>query len=118
MREFPEYEYLEFMIGCTISNVILQPYTIDFTFDDNTFLTVEVFLEHIDENGCSQLLDIQKGYGPISLHKIVNCEIVRIERDPLLLTIYFKNDHVLKIISVPGPLESGHFNRHGEVAIF
>ena len=118
MKEFPSEEDLAFLNGLTVSNAILQPYSIDFSFDDGTYLTVEHVLEHIHDNGRRDSFDIQEGYGPLDLHKIVNHRIVGFEREPLRLTLRFDNGHSLRITSILGFYESGHFNRRGECWIF
>lgn len=61
---------------------------------------------------------IQNGYGATAIHKIVNKKIVKIARLPFILEFYLEDNLILKVRSIPGALESGHFLRHGELAIF
>ncbi len=118
MNEFPSEKDLAFLNGLVVCNVILHPYSIDFTFDDGTFLVVEHELEHIHDNGRCDRFDIQKGFGPVDLHKVVNRQIVGYEREPLQLTVRFDNGHSLRIISILGPYESGHFTRRDGLWLF
>ena len=118
MKAFPETGELKFLLGLTVRNAILQPYSIDFTFDDGTFLIVEEGLEHVYEDGRSYWLNPQEEYGPVDLHRIVNRQIVSLEREPFMLTLTFDNGHMMRIISTPGIYESGHFSRQGDVVVF
>jgi hypothetical protein len=118
MKEFPAYDALKFLVGRKVSNIIFQPFSIDIGFDDNSFLVVEHLLEHFDDNGSGQILYIKKGFGPVRLHKIVGREVAEVDRQPFSLAIRFANGHLLKVISIPGPLESGHISREGDVLAF
>jgi hypothetical protein len=99
-------------------HIVFQPYSVDITFDDNSVLVVEHSLEHISRGGDCLRLDIQHGFGPTNLHQLVGRKIARIDRDPFLLAIAFEDGQALKVLSKPGPLESGHLFRGGDVSVF
>lgn len=118
MNEFPPYEALEFFIGLRVSNVIFQPYSVDFTFDDGTRLVCEHNVEHCDTAGRRQVLDIQKGFDTVALHNVVDRRIVRIVRDAFSLCFTFDDGQKVKISSLPGEFESGHIWHAGELQVF
>lgn len=118
MKEFPDQTTLRFLIGIRVANVVFQPYSIDVRFDDGTLLVTEHLIEHVDQNGRSRKLDIQKGFEATELHKIVDRQVVSIIRAPFSLTLHFDNGHALTVISLPGPLESGHIWRGEDLFVF
>jgi len=118
VKQFPDAEALRFLLGVGVSNITFQPFSIDILFDEGTILVVEHSLEYADETGRVQTLDIQKGFGPTALHRIVGGVISAVSREPFLLTIDFSNGRRLKIKSVPGGLESGHISSQGEIWVF
>jgi hypothetical protein len=118
MQPFPDRNELQFLIGLRISNVILQPYSIDFTFEDNSFLVVEHCLVHKFSEADFDTFDIQNGYISNRLHSVVSKKIVGIKAETWALSLCLKDGQVLQIVSNPGPLESGHFSRHGKVLVF
>jgi hypothetical protein len=118
MKEFPDQETLGFLVGLRVANVVLQPYSIDIRFDDQTILVVEHLIEHVDENGNSQRMDIQEGFGTTALHKIVDKQVVSIVRVPFSLALHFDNEHTITVVSRPGPLESGHIWRDQDLFVF
>jgi hypothetical protein len=118
MREFPDRKELSFLIGLSVSGVVFRRFTLDVMFDDNTVLQAEYMLEHVDERGECEHLDIQAGFGAVSLHKVVEATVTSIEREPLLLSLVFDNGHTLRIASELGPYESGNFSRGADVIVF
>lgn len=119
MQEFPAEDVLGFLIALEVANVIFQPYSIDIGFTDGTYLVCEHKIEYVGEDGASHQIDIQKRrLGPVCLHEFVGRHIEGIVRDSFLLTLRFNGDWMLKIYSIPGPLESGHFSHAGEVIVF
>jgi hypothetical protein len=118
MKEFPEESELQFFVGLRVGNIIFQPYSIDVTFDDNTYLVAEGILEHVDQNGVIERLEPKKGFGATTLHRIVDKLVILIVRKPWSLEFRFENGHSLAVISIPGPIESGHISHAGDMFVF
>jgi hypothetical protein len=118
MKEFPDQSDLEFFVGCSVSNVILQPYSIDFQFDDASILVAEHLVEHLDVDQTLQQLDPQKGYESNKLNKIVNRLVTSVVRQPFSLTLHFDNGHAITITSRRGRFESGYIRSGKEHFIF
>ncbi len=118
MREFPTEDTLQFLVGLTVSQVVLQPYSVDINFVDFTSLVIEHRLQFIDACGNKEFLEIQEGINLTRLHKIVRSSITAIAREPYCLSLTFDNKHTLSIFSEDGYLESGHINRSGDVIVF
>jgi hypothetical protein len=89
MKEVPPLDQLNFLIGLHVSNVIFQPFSIDIGFDGGTFLVCEHELEHYGPDGVSGRINIQNGFGAVALHKIVGCQVAKIERASFSFELYF-----------------------------
>jgi len=118
MQEFPGTTELQFPLGLRVSGLIFQPFSMEVIFDAGTSLVSEHSLEYEPANGEPEILDIQKGLDKTSIHKIVDHQIVCFERTPFSLSLLFDDGQKLRVISVPGPLESGHFSRGKTLLIF
>jgi hypothetical protein len=118
MKEFPEQALLQFLVGRTVGNVVFQPYSIDFTLDDNSYLVVEHLLEYVGQHGAVERLNPQEGFGATALHRIVSRVVTSVVREPFSLTLHFDNGHSLKVHSIPGRYESGHISGNGDYFVF
>lgn len=118
MHEFPPESKLGFFVGLPLSNVTLQPFTIDFWFEGNVLMSVEHVLEHIDGAGTKQEIDIQAGYGAISLHKLIGRKVTSFRRQPLCLSLKFEDDQVLNVFSDLSAYEAGNIHHQGRIFIF
>jgi hypothetical protein len=118
MKEFPHESELQFFVGLRVGNVIFQPYSIDITFDDHTYLVTESILEHVDPNGVIEKLEPKKGFGATTLHMIVDKLVVLVIGKAWSLQLRLENGHSLTVFSVPGPVESGHISHAGDMFVF
>ena len=118
MKEFPEQALLQFLVGRTVGNVVFQPYSIDFSLDDNSYLVVEHLLEYVGQHGAVERLNPQEGFGATALHRIVSRVVTSVVREPFSLTLHFDNGHSLKVHSIPGRYESGHISGNGDYFVF
>ncbi|WP_119391363.1 hypothetical protein [Taklimakanibacter lacteus] len=118
MNEFPSAIDVQFLKGLRVSCLIFQPYAVEITFDDGSSLVSEHLIEYSPVAGEVQVLDIQKGFDHVSIHRIVDRRIADIRREPFDLSLHFEDGQTLKVISKPGPLESGHLSHGGVTIVF
>jgi hypothetical protein len=118
MKEFPEQAELQFLVGRSVSNVIFQPYSIDITFDDNSYIVAEHLLEYVGQHGAVERLNPQEGFGATALHSIVTRVVTSVIRQPFSLTLRFDNGHSLNVLSIPGRYESGQIWTRGDYFVF
>lgn len=75
MKPFPAADHLGFFLGARVSNVILQPFSIDIRFTDGeTLLVAEHIVEYRDEDCRVWHHDIQHGVGLIAFHGLIRAQ--------------------------------------------
>lgn len=120
MNPFPPKEELAFLRGLVLSSVTLGPYQIDLNFDGNTIICVESILRYRDEAGAEQRYDVQNHLEPVTFHPLIReqAEILDIEVEDFLLTLYFTRNRRLIVERDERPYENGHITHNGDMIVF
>jgi len=120
MWPFPPKEKLTFLVGLELSNVTLQPHTLDFRFTDGTLIQAEYMVEYA--NGEKVIVhDIQGDLGPINFHPLIReqARVLDIDVTEHRLTLRFADNRSITILSVsPGPYESGNIGHVDGLIVF
>jgi hypothetical protein len=119
MKPFPPLDQLAFLIGAEVTNVTLQPYHVDFRFEDGTLLVVEHGLEYIDEQGRASAYDPQQRLAShsVSFHALILDRIAQVHVEAFRLALVFESGRQLVVLSKSGPYESGHVGRKDKGSI-
>jgi hypothetical protein len=118
MYEFPPASELNSLIGETLTQVGLDPYSTQFHFDPS-HITVEFAVEQIEPDGTVWRYECVAAEGPPTmLHRLVGKTVTSIESEALRLNIRFDNGAQLHLLSVIGPYESGQINVGGKFIVF
>jgi hypothetical protein len=120
MWPFPSKEKLGFLIGLELSNVTVQPYSLDFLFTDGTRIQVEYMVEYAEGEKIT-VHDIQAGFGPINFHPLIReqARIVGIDVTEHRLTLLFSGNRSITIMTdSPGPYESGNIAHVDGLIVF
>ncbi len=108
MHAMPLYEDLTPFIGDQISQIRLDPYGVQFSFDSGSHLSVGHRLEHCEPAGDQYSYGCVASEGAaISLHCLIQRRVASLEREELAFTLCFQNGAWLKIHSKLGPYECG-----------
>ena len=108
MHPFPPSADLQFLVGETILQIALDPYSIQFRFADGGQITVEGQIEHIDEGGVKHPHDCQKRASEaLYLHQLLQHPIAAVGAEPLCISLSFTSGAILRIFSELGPYECG-----------
>jgi hypothetical protein len=115
---FPPREKLAFLIGLELSNVTLQPWSLDFRFTDGTLIVAEYRVEYV--NGDKVEVHDIENLGAISFHPLIRAQavVLDIEVTDHHLSLLFDSKRRLTIVSVSGPYESGHIGHRDQLIIF
>jgi hypothetical protein len=106
MHQFPPSADLQFLLGKTLGQIALDPWSIQFRFGDSGQITVEWRIEHIDPDGLTHAHDCQKRTGePLYLHQLLLQSITAVDAEPLCLSLTFANGAILRIFTELGGLE-------------
>src|SRR5689334_11342518 len=118
MYEFPSASELKSLIGETLTQVCLDPYSTQFHFDPSR-ITVEFAVEQIEPDGTVWRYECVAAEGsPIMLHRLVGETVTSIESEALRLKIGFDNGAELHLLSEIGPYESGQMGVGGKFIVF
>jgi hypothetical protein len=120
MWPFPSKEKLAFFVGLELSNVTLQPYSLDFLFTDGTRIQAEYMVEYADGEKIT-VHDIQADLGPINFHPLIReqARVLDIDVTEHRLTLLFAGNRSITILSVsPGPYESGNIGHVDGLIVF
>jgi len=109
MHPFPPAEELQCFVGDAITQVSLEPYAIQFSFESMRRLVAEQGIEHVEPDGTLWRYDCQAAEGPpLILHRLLYRRIVAVDRADLRLTFRIDDGSALSVFSELGPYESGH----------
>ena len=118
MYEFPSASELSNLIGETLVQVGLDPYSTQFHFD-SSHITVEHAVEQIEPDGKVWRYECVAAEGrAVMLHRLVGKVVATIEVEPLRLKIGFDNGAQLHLLSEIGPYESGQIGTGGKFIVF
>jgi hypothetical protein len=108
MHAFPPAEALRFLVGLKIGQVALDPWSLQFRFDDGGGITVEGKIEHIDESGAVHTYDCQdRRSNPLYLHQLLQQPICALDVEPLCLSLAFASSAKLRIFTELNTYECG-----------
>lgn len=108
MHPFPQASELQFLVGRELSQIALDPNSVQFRWSQGGQITVNDKLEHVDEDGVVHVYDCAAYTGPpLLLHRLLMKKIVMIEAQPLCLTLVFEGGQRLRLGSEEGPWECG-----------
>lgn len=112
MKPFPPADKLSFLVGGRLTQICLNPYTLDLVLDNGGRVCAEHVIEFVTPDGSSSRHDIQRtlGSAPLTFHHCINREVVGLDISDLRLTLRFDNGSILYIESKIGPYESGHIS--------
>ena len=118
MYEFPPTSELNNLIGETLTQVGLDPYSTQFHFD-TSHITAEFAVEQIEPDGTVWRYQCVAADGPqIMLHRLVGKTVTSMESEGLRLKIGFDNRAELHLLSEIGPYESGTMTVCGKLVVF
>ena len=118
MQEFPPASELGGLIGETLTQVCLDPYSTQFHFDPS-HITVEFAVEQIEPDGIVWRYKCVAAEGPqIMLHRLVGKIVTSIDSEGLRLKIGFDNGAQLHLLSEIGPYESDQIGTGGKFIVF
>jgi hypothetical protein len=111
MYEFPTSADLQFLLGKTLGQIALDPWSLQFRFVDGGQITVEGRIEHIDASGLSHPHDCQERTGEaLFLHQLLFQAVTEVHTEPICLSLTFADGAILRIFSGLGGLECGQIN--------
>jgi len=117
MYEFPSSEELSFLVGDTLIQICLDPYSTQFRFDQCQ-ITVEQAVEQEIEGKIWRYECIAAEGPAIMLHRLVGKKIMAIDAQPLRLSLTFDDGAILHVASEICPYESGQISGHGKFIVF
>jgi hypothetical protein len=108
MHPFPEASELQFLVGKELSQIALDPNSVQFRWFGGGQITVNDKLEHVDEDGVAHIYDCASFTGPpLLLHRLIMKQVVMLEVQPLCLTLGFGGGQRLLLRTEEGPWECG-----------
>ena len=111
MRPFPPTAELQCFVGDAITQVCLDPFALQFSFESPRRLVAELRVEQLEPTGTEWAYDCKASEGcPLILHRLLGRRIVRVDREDLRLTFKFEDGSALTIVADIGPYESGHID--------
>ena len=115
MHPFPPSDDLQFLVGGTIEQIALDPWSLQFRFADAGQITVEGRIEHVDTGGLTHSHDCQERTGEaLYLHQLLQHSITAVETEPLCLSLTFASGAILRIFTELGGFECGQINFLGK----
>jgi hypothetical protein len=123
MHPFPPRRDLEFLVGETLSQICLNPFSLDFAFENGSAITAEYSVEYVSSDGISSRHDIQKQLAPepVRFHRCIGKTVTDIAVSDLRLSVKFGGGDVLHIETDLGRYESGQIRsgaRSGENPVY
>ena len=108
MYPFPPSDDLRFLVGETIGQIALDPWSLQFRFADGGQITVEGRIEHVDAGGLTHSHDCQKPTGEaLYLHQLLEHSITAVETEPHCLSLTFASGATLRIFTELDGFECG-----------
>jgi hypothetical protein len=109
MHQFPTSADLQFLLGETLGQIALDPWSLQFRFGDSGQITVEARIEHVDAGGLTRSHACQKQTGEaLYLHQLLQHSITAVDAESLCLSLTVANGAILRIFTELGGLECGH----------
>src|SRR4051812_31244500 len=109
MHPFPPAHELQCFVGDAISQVGLDPPSVQFRFESTRHLLAELGIEQAGPDGTLWAYDCRAAEGPpLIIHRLLYRRIVAVEREDFRLTFRTDDGSALSVLSELGPYESGH----------
>jgi hypothetical protein len=119
MHPFPPSDDLRFLVGQTISQIALDPFSLQFRFADGGQVTVEGRIEHVDASGVTHSYDCQKRINEaLYLQQLLQQSITVAETEPHCLSLIFESGAVLRIFTELSGLECGQIVKDHRYIVF
>lgn len=107
MQPFPPTSELSHLVGDTLGQVRLDPYSTQFLFERTKMLTV-LALEHVEPDGkLWRYENIADQSGPTLLHRLVGDTVRSLRVEAMRLTLEFESGALLRVFSDLEPYEAG-----------
>lgn len=118
MYAFPPASELDHLIGDTLMQVCLDPFSLQFRFEHST-ITSERAVEHIEPDGTAWSYRCVAAEAPATrLHQLVGRRVTALSGAGMRLSITFDDGAALIIISDLGPYEAGQIVGGGKYIVF
>lgn len=118
MQPFPPASELSHLIGDSLEQVRLDPYSTQFLFERTKILAV-LALEHVEPDGTEwRYENVADQSGPSLLHRLVGDKVRSLQVDPLRLTIEFESGALLRLFADLEPYEAGTIDGPGSFIVF
>jgi hypothetical protein len=108
MHQFPSSTDLQFLLGETLGQIALDPWSLQFRFAGGGQITVEGRIEHVDEGGSTHPHDCQSRTGEaLYLHQLLQHPVTAVDAEPFCLSLTFSTGAILRIFTEVGGFECG-----------
>lgn len=108
MHYFPPASELQFLVGKQVSQIALDPHSVQFRWDGGGQITAQWDLEHVDQDGSVHRYDcVAHTAPPLALHRLLNASVSMIDVQPLCLTLEFDGGQLLRLFTEVGNYECG-----------
>ena len=110
MHPFPPGSDLKSLVGLTMTQIALDPFSLQFRFGDDGQIAVEGRMEHVDAGSVSHSYDCQQraSSGALYLHQLLEQSITAVETEPYCLSLTFNGGAILRIFTDLSRFECGH----------
>lgn len=115
MHPFPPEGELQFLVGETLCQVVLDPYGVTLVFDSGRRIVCEEALDYTDPTGATYHYECEAvSSPPVRFHNLIGRKTTSVTRDDLRLTLSFESGAQIIIYSEIGMYESGqiYFGTH------
>lgn len=118
MYEFPPASDMNHLIGDTLMQVCLDPFSTQFRFERSSLIS-EYAIEHTEADGKVWKYDCIASEAPASLlHRLVGRTVTDLRSDGFRLTLLFDNGAALHVLTDNGPYEAGHIDGRDKFIVF
>jgi uncharacterized SAM-dependent methyltransferase len=118
MHEFPPASEMTYLIGDTLEQVSLDPFSTQFRFERNLLIS-EYAVEHTEPDGTVWKYKCVASEAPATLlHHLVGRTVVDVRSEGFRLTLLFDTGAALHVLSDDGPYEAGHIDGCDKFIVF
>ena len=108
MRRFPVASDLAFLIGKELTQIALDPNSVQFRWWGGGQITAQHDFEHVDEDRHTHRYECAAFNGPpLLLHRLIQKKVVMLEADARCLTLGFEGGQLLRLYAEEGRGECG-----------
>lgn len=118
MHKFPPVAEMAHLIGDTLEQVCLDPFSTQFRFERN-FLISEYAVEHTEPDGTVWKFQcVASEAPPTLLHHLVGRTVDDVRSEGFRLILLFNDGAALHVLSAAGPYEAGHIEGCDKFIVF